>query len=542
MKKLISLAITAAMVVTLLPTAGLPAAFAATPQVLVSGDWKYTVENDRATLVAYTGEDLAARTPATIENIPVIGLLETFKGNSEIMSVIVTSGVTEIGERAFAGCDKLVFVSIPSTVRTIGESAFQDCPRLASAILPDSVTNIGEKAYLGCVSLKDVVLSADLRTIREDTFRDCTSLETIFIPAAVTSIQGSAFAGCTAMTGFEVDEENYSFLSVDSVLFNRSATVLLRYPAAKKGNNYSIQNTVTRIAAHAFDSAVNLTAVTIPCTVVTIEPGVFLDSAVELIKIDRSYQGNLVWPEIEEYTGKIIWLQKSISVIFDPVGGTTATTQILSYGDKVTMPTIPEKTGQFFVGWFNGDVMWDFANDTVGQANIILTARWTDNEPPTSPAPSATPAPPAVSPTPPGNNNQNLNQYTVVFVDGTRVLDEQTVLSGGRAIAPPVPKKTGYTFNGWNKTLTNVRQSMTVKPKWKGKTVNIKFHANKGKTTHSIENTYGKKMKLANKPVREGYKFTGWFTKKSGGKKVTKKTKVPLKNRTYYAQWKKVKG
>ena len=37
-------------------------------------------------------------------------------------------------------------------------------------------------------------------------------------------------------------------------------------------------------------------------------------------------------------------------------------------------------------------------------------------------------------------------------------------------------------------------------------------------------------------PARDGYAFAGWFTKKSGGTKVTAKTKI-TKNVTYYAHW-----
>ncbi len=36
-------------------------------------------------------------------------------------------------------------------------------------------------------------------------------------------------------------------------------------------------------------------------------------------------------------------------------------------------------------------------------------------------------------------------------------------------------------------------------------------------------------------PVRDGYQFTGWYTKKSGGTKVTESTKA--KAGTLYAQW-----
>jgi len=44
--------------------------------------------------------------------------------------------------------------------------------------------------------------------------------------------------------------------------------------------------------------------------------------------------------------------------------------------------------------------------------------------------------------------------------------------------------------------------------------------------------------KLLKAPKRTGYEFKGWFTKKSGGKKITSTTKVKNKV-TYHAQWKK---
>ena len=49
--------------------------------------------------------------------------------------------------------------------------------------------------------------------------------------------------------------------------------------------------------------------------------------------------------------------------------------------------------------------------------------------------------------------------------------------------------------------------------------------------------TKGKKIgKLPKDPTRAGFTFKGWFTKKTGGTKITKDTK-PTKSVTYYAQW-----
>lgn len=45
------------------------------------------------------------------------------------------------------------------------------------------------------------------------------------------------------------------------------------------------------------------------------------------------------------------------------------------------------------------------------------------------------------------------------------------------------------------------------------------------------------------KPKRKGYKFLGWYSKKKGGKKIRKNTKVTFRKATvaYYAHWKKKK-
>lgn len=48
-------------------------------------------------------------------------------------------------------------------------------------------------------------------------------------------------------------------------------------------------------------------------------------------------------------------------------------------------------------------------------------------------------------------------------------------------------------------------------------------------------------MKLPKTPVRSGYVFKGWYTKKEGGTKIKKNTVVPLTKKTYYAQWSKKK-
>ena len=73
--------------------------------------------------------------------------------------------------------------------------------------------------------------------------------------------------------------------------------------------------------------------------------------------------------------------------------------------------------------------------------------------------------------------------------------------------------------------------------------VSVKWDGNGGKigtakTITTKVNNGAKITKLPTTPKKAGYVFSGWYTKKSGGIKITTATKVK-KKATYYAQWKK---
>jgi len=78
------------------------------------------------------------------------------------------------------------------------------------------------------------------------------------------------------------------------------------------------------------------------------------------------------------------------------------------------------------------------------------------------------------------------------------------------------------------------KQVSTNKVSWNGNGGKIG-----SKTTISTNIKKGAKIgKLPSMPKRSGYEFKGWYTKKTGGTKITKNTKVSKKI-TYYARWAK---
>ncbi len=103
------------------------------------------------------------------------------------------------------------------------------------------------------------------------------------------------------------------------------------------------------------------------------------------------------------------------------------------------------------------------------------------------------------------------SDITVTFVDsdGT-VLNKQTISYGGSAITPASPKKTGYTFSGWDKEYEKLTSSITVRAKYTKKTYTVKFIDYDGNVISNQKVKYANSATEPAKTVPEGYSFVGW--------------------------------
>ncbi|WP_400233773.1 leucine-rich repeat protein, partial [Methanomethylophilus alvi] len=67
--------------------------------------------------------------------------------------------------------------------------------------------------------------------------------------------------GCTSLTAINVAEGNTAYVSENGVLFNKSKTSLIQYPAGKTDSAYTIPDSVTYIGYDAFLSADSLKSI-----------------------------------------------------------------------------------------------------------------------------------------------------------------------------------------------------------------------------------------------------------------------------------------
>ncbi|MBQ3194537.1 MAG: leucine-rich repeat protein [Oscillospiraceae bacterium] len=94
---------------------------------------------------------------------------------SAIRSVVVGSGVTDIGNYAFIQCGNLTSVELPDGLTRIGKLAFLECTSLGSIELPAAVTNIGDSAFLGCSGLRQITFTGNAPTFGTIVFSGVTA-------------------------------------------------------------------------------------------------------------------------------------------------------------------------------------------------------------------------------------------------------------------------------------------------------------------------------------------------------------------------------
>ena len=309
--------------------------------------------------------------------------------HDQITSVVVSPGVTSIGQCAFSRFAKLTHVDIADSVISIGWDAFYYCSSLTNITIPQSVTYIGPLAFFHCTNLSSITLSNNITSIGSSAFEDCTNLTSITIPGSVTSIGLAAFCNCTKLTSI------------------------------------TIPDSVTTIDLEAFKNCSSLTSITIPGSVTSIGPYVF-DGCTSLNDIRYSGTSESVISALSGYVPTLVTFDYGDKVpeaermikVFVKTGGT------------LTAPTtLPNVVGYEFKGWLTEDgELYDFPGAPTGQ--LTLYAKW---EKIPEPKPEPTPDPEPETPT-----------YTLTVKGGT------FTYNGGEAMTSasvPVDAEVKVTLN-----------------------------------------------------------------------------------------------
>ena len=132
-----------------------------------------------------------------------------YSGCTNLVSIMIPEGVTEIPRMAFVGCKRLTSVTLPSSLREIGDEAFAYCENLTSLAFQSGVEalEIGSGIFKGCSRLESLSFPTASGHVELScrAVEDCVGLKSVtFLPStnkeAVVCIDEYAFAGCTNLT------------------------------------------------------------------------------------------------------------------------------------------------------------------------------------------------------------------------------------------------------------------------------------------------------------------------------------------------------
>ena len=172
---------------------------------------------------------------------------------SSIKTIKINSGVTNIGARAFYGCNSF-----------------------ATIIIPESVTSIGSYAFSGCSGLTEIDVPQNVTTIGSCAFQNCTNVEKIVVPEGVTTISAYAFSG-TSITSITVPKSVTTLYSNPTDYSNTESRYYSAFAGANKLQTVIFGDGITAIPARALKGCSQVTNVVIPEGVTTINTYAFYD-------------------------------------------------------------------------------------------------------------------------------------------------------------------------------------------------------------------------------------------------------------------------
>ena len=269
------------------------------------GSLLYSTSNETVTIIGYQGVGNPGGNliiPDTIEGLPVTTIGYAAIRHTSLASITIPPSVTSIGDIALDWNLGLTSVYFEGNAPSIGADVFDFDPvtvyylpgtlgwgstfgGVPAVVNPacqfDCTTNNGTVTITGysgsggAVTIPGEINNLPVTGIGMRAFEGC-DLTSVTMGNSVTNIDPSAFVFCFSLTAITVDALNLWFSSVDGVLFDKTQTTLIAYPAGKPGG-YAIPNSVTSIGGQAFYGCDGLTSIIIPNSVTKLGGEAFCD-------------------------------------------------------------------------------------------------------------------------------------------------------------------------------------------------------------------------------------------------------------------------
>ena len=499
-----------------------------------------------------------------------------FRECQSIESIVIPDKVKDLNPGAFCECTALKKVSIGSTLLAIGGAeeksgytptggnstyfkgygAFYGCTALTDVDLGDALAEIQRGAFYGCTALRSIVIPDSVTTIRAYAFANCTSLIKATMGAGVATMGDCVFAGDTALHYVEF-KGNAAPANVGSGIFEDT-------PAERMARKTVYVKEGSTGWAGLYQPGLPGSGTWCGVKIAYAPPPEGADNPYDFYPVAATYRKNsrnytwatsflLTTNRYENSTtvpsfvstireGSSVYLSYAFDVCWRGAAFDVTNRFTLSGAKSGTFDMAFKKFAHSTAGYFweTNAVPALLQNLAAGKYTLTLQLNAGNRLPETDYSSNTTSITFTVVATP---------KYTVKFslngVSGTtpaaRTIREGNVVGSLPSVKVPSDKE----FLGWFTAKrggtkvtakTVVKGNMTIYAQWVDVWM-VKFNANGGKVSETKRTVKkGKTVGSLPKATRTGYTLKGWYTKKSGGSKITTKTKI-AKNVTYYAQW-----
>lgn len=460
------------------------------------------------------------------KSVKVTGISSNlFRGNKDIVGVVLGHHITEIPDNAFEGCSSLKYVICPGVTK-IGNNAFSGCTSLNKFTVPTEISNIGANVFAGVPEINATVSSASVAQAVAASGANKIVLDISDIPAdkaenlalevgnvTYFEVQGKdkqyknfslkSDATTTVVNGIKIidgtgasiktSSENLTLnrVSVDSdgyalLLSNDNTNIILNGNinlSSESGNTVVCKNISLSPMSVSVVGKMNVTGNMLVCGAIEGEENLSCD--------------NIKYISDEEFSQ---YEKGMITISFNANGGSMTETTVTTYfGNAVGTLPVPTRTNYTFVGWFTeatggSEVTCDTILSEV--KDITLYAHW------------------------------SLITYTVYFnANGGSVgTASKTVDSNGIYGSLPTPTRSGHQFAGWytatsggtqitEGTQVNLSGNQTLYAHWSQYA--LYFNANGGSGGPGTQYGYGATTISSATPYRTNYDFLGWSTSSS---------------------------
>jgi uncharacterized repeat protein (TIGR02543 family) len=194
-----------------------------------------------------------------------------------------------------------------------------------------------------------------------------------------------------------------------------------------------------------------------------------------------------------------LWSAASNSVNFNTQGGSVVPIGSYLTEGSVAEPTAPTRVGYTFEGWSSSDggsaVEFPHRPSTFG--DLTLYALW------------------------------SAKSHSVIFsTKGGSPIPSGSFVTDGPLVAPTVPTRIGYTFNGWSITdsgsvvvfpfIPNVVSNLTLYANWSLRNYAVTYHSKGGTPVVDGSFASGGNVAAPSAPTRTGHTFRGWSATDGG--------------------------